>query len=563
MWSAGLVLSVSLLLLASFELTYRNRAYPGIKVAGNNVGGLGERQITDLLKQRSPGMQNLVLVWGVNRWETTPADLGISYDFDKTARLAISAGRDGNIFKGRYLDPVINFDEDKFRESLASISGQINLPAKEPEITKTGSPPMIMISKGENGRTLNTDLLKQRVVSVMQSMKNKDVGIPVIEVTPQLDDNQIGKLKTEAEKLLGKELSLKLESEGLSWTVGDEQIFTWMVLNSGSWDRIKIKTWVEELAKTIDRPAQDASFRWVNEDRVEEFKPAREGLRLETNRAVEDILFGLNNLADLGVNQRVELYADYVPPEVTNEDVNNLGIKERVGKGESWFTGSITNRIFNLKKAADMINGKLVAPGETFSFNNAVGEISSDTGYKQAYIIKEGKTILGDGGGVCQVSTTLFRAALDAGLPIATRTPHAYRVSYYEVNYQPGFDATVFQPAPDFQFINDTGAYVLIQAVYDEAKKYLAFEIYGTSDGRTAEISKARTWEVVSPPPDLYIDDPNLLVGKVVQTEHAARGAKVAFDWKVTRNGEILQERTFFSNYRPWQAVYLRGTKVQ
>jgi len=191
-----------------------------------------------------------------------------------------------------------------------------------------------------------------------------------------------------------------------------------------------------------------------------------------------------------------------------------------------------------------------------------VGEISAATGYKQAYIIKEGQTILGDGGGVCQTSSTLFRAVLAAGLPIEARTAHAYRVSYYEQNYQVGFDATVFQPTPDFKFTNDTPGYVLIQTEFDEAKKYLAFAFYGTNDGRKVEMSKVRMWDVTPPPPDLYIDDPNMPIGKVTQTEHRAAGAKVAFDWKVTRGEEVLQERTFYSNYRPWQAVYLRGTKT-
>jgi len=151
---------------------------------------------------------------------------------------------------------------------------------------------------------------------------------------------------------------------------------------------------------------------------------------------------------------------------------------------------------------------------------------------------------------------------LAAGLPIPERTAHAYRVHYYEEKYQVGFDATVFQPAPDFKFTNDTPAYILIQTEFDEKNKHLVFNLYGTSDGRKVEVSKSRIWDQVPPPPDLYQDDPTLPMGKIVQTEHAAWGAKVAFDWKVTRGDEVLQERTFYSNYRPWQAVYLRGTKT-
>jgi vancomycin resistance protein YoaR len=167
---------------------------------------------------------------------------------------------------------------------------------------------------------------------------------------------------------------------------------------------------------------------------------------------------------------------------------------------------------------------------------------------------------LGDGGGVCQVSTTLFRAVLNAGLPITERQPHAYRVSYYEQDIGPGFDATVFLPSPDLKFKNNTPSYLLIQTKVDQVNKKLTFDIYGTSDGRKVEISPVRIWDKQPPPPDLYQDDPTLPAGTIKQVEHKSWGAKVAFDYKIVRGEEVLSEKTFYSVYRPWQAVYLRGT---
>ncbi len=385
--------------------------------------------------------------------------------------------------------------------------------------------------------------------------------MPIVEIKPKLSENQAERARVMAEKIRGKKIQVNEEQGELKLEISDEQILSWIDLSSGGWKKSAIEDWVAQLAQTVDKPPQNATFRFLGTGKVEEFKPAKEGRVLKRATLATLMINSLNRLLGQSEPVVVDLEFTKSEPEVVNDEVNSLGIKELLGKGESWYSGSITNRIFNLKKAADAIGGFLVPPGETFSFNGAVGEVSSDTGYKQAYIIKEGKTILGDGGGVCQVSSTLFRAVLAAGLPIEARTAHAYRVHYYEEKYQPGFDATVFQPAPDFKFKNDTPAYVLIQTVYDEKAKYLSFEIYGTSDGRKAEMSKARIWEVTAPPPDLYQDDPNLPVGKVVQTEHAAWGAKVAFDWKVTRGEEVLQERTFYSNYKSWQAVYLRGTK--
>ena len=163
---------------------------------------------------------------------------------------------------------------------------------------------------------------------------------------------------------------------------------------------------------------------------------------------------------------------------------------------------------------------------------------------------------------MCQVSTTFFRAALAAGLPIVDRRAHAYRVAYYEqAGYKAGLDATVFAPSVDLRITNNTPNYILIQAKTDTQNLTLAIELYGTNDGRKSEIYNHTVSGVTSPPPDLYQDDPTLPVGVVMQVDFAAWGAKASFQYKVTRAGQTLEDTTFVSNYRPWQAVYLRGTK--
>ena len=150
---------------------------------------------------------------------------------------------------------------------------------------------------------------------------------------------------------------------------------------------------------------------------------------------------------------------------------------------------------------------------------------------------------------------------MDAGLPVTERKAHSYRVVYYEKgNFKPGLDATVYAPSTDFRFKNDTTAYILIQTKVEPSQAKLTYEIYGTSDGRVSAISNHRVWDQQPPPEPLYQDDPSLPAGSVKQVDFAAWGSKTAFDYTVTRNGETLTSRTFFSNFRPWQAVYLRGT---
>jgi vancomycin resistance protein YoaR len=248
-------------------------------------------------------------------------------------------------------------------------------------------------------------------------------------------------------------------------------------------------------------------------------------------------------------------------PAITTENVNSLGIRELISEGTSLFYHSIENRIFNLSLAASRLNGILIAPGEVFSFNKALGDISSFTGYKQAYVIENGRTVLGDGGGVCQVSTTLFRAALRAGLPITERHTHAYRVGYYEEDAGPGIDAAIYSPTVDLRFKNDTDGHILIQSYADSVNMRLTFQLYGTKDGREVVINEPVILSQSPAPEPIYQDDPTLPKGEIKQVDFAAAGANVYFTRNVKKDGKIIIADKFVSNYRPWQAVFMRGTK--
>jgi vancomycin resistance protein YoaR len=568
----GLVVTIPLLLVVGFELFYANKIYPGLKVGGIDLGGLNRSVAEEKLSEKAKMFQGFTLRWGVNEWTIKAMDVDLTYDSKQSVTEAMSLGREGNILRDikkkiilltnrENANPIWRWNQEKLGQAIASVAAQINIPAQEPEITKSNAN-TVMVTPGQNGQELDIETLESKMTKEANTWSLKKIDLPISEIKPQLSDAQVNRVKDKANTIIGKTLTLHDPDSGQKWEISDDQLLTWLNLQTGEFDKKRISDWITELATGVNRDPQNASFRYVSEGRVEEFKPAKDGWRINGDLTANLVASSIEKLDSENSNQTVDLAGTRTKPIIDTAEVNNLGIKELLGKGESWFKGSITNRIFNLKKAAGILNGILVPPGEMFSFNKAVGEVSASTGYKQAYVIKEGKTVLGDGGGVCQVSSTLFRAVLAVGLPIEERVAHAYRVSYYEVNYQPGFDATVFQPSPDFKFRNDTTGYLLIQTVYDEAKQYLAFEIYGTSDGRKVEISKSRIWESVAPPPDLYQDDPTLAAGKIVQTEHSAWGAKVAFDWKVTRGDEILQQKTFYSSYRPWQAVFLRGTKT-
>ncbi len=324
----------------------------------------------------------------------------------------------------------------------------------------------------------------------------------------------------------------------------------------------KLHEAISPLEKKINTEPVEALFSFEN-GRVIAFRPSSDGQKIDEEELRKQLSSRFTSIILPEKTQTVEIAIPVktVKPKISTDKANNLGIKELIGMGTSLFQHSIPNRIFNINLAASRINGILVAPGETFSFNDALGDISAFTGYKQAYVIQNGKTVLGDGGGVCQVSTTFFRALLNAGLPILERNAHAYRVGYYEQDSPPGLDATIYIPSVDLKFTNDTGNYILIQSSIDQSTQRLTFFLYGTSDGRKTEVSTPVITNQTPPPPPLYQDDPTRPKGSVEQTEFAAAGANVYFTRNVTRNGETIITDRFESNYRPWQAVYIRGTK--
>jgi len=325
------------------------------------------------------------------------------------------------------------------------------------------------------------------------------------------------------------------------------------------YDQNTLNELIQNLEDRYNKPAKDALFKFEN-NRVISFRKEEKGLKILSNNLITDLNKKVAEMKYNPTSKTIYLTDQIINPEITLADANKYGIEELIGEGKSDYTHSIPERIHNLTLAATKFNGVLIPKNKEISFNEIIGDISSLTGYKPAYIIKNGRTVLGDGGGVCQVSTTLFRAALNAGLEITERHAHAYRVGYYENDSKPGFDATVFSPSEDLRIKNDTSAYILIQTEIDNNNNLLIFYLYGKKDERKVEISPLLLYDVQPPPPPLYQDDPTLKKGVIKQIDFPAWGSKTSFDYRVYKQGKIVIEQNFFSLYRPWQAVFLKGT---
>ena len=561
----GLLLFLTFL---TYHLAYWDKIYPGIKVLGINLSNQTQTQaLTEISRYLDQKDFHQIEVQSDNQaWVISFDSIKFLPEIEMTIAKAYSLGRQEAFIKnlqtkwqawhqGINLPLNYTLDEDSLREQIATFSAEIYIPTVEPQIKVSGQ--TIVIEPGKPGQEVDQRALLLQIKQQLQNYQANPIILPIIQLNPQLTEEEVEGTKKRAESLLGK--SIKITVAGQVFNLDQEILISFLDFRNG-FDQVKIEEYLNNLSQSVNRPPENAAFRFEN-NRVLVFKPGQQGIEIDEKKALKDLNQILNQIEEAGEKELVLTFeVRETPPTVKTEDVNDLGIKELLGQGVSYFRGSITSRIHNIQLASSRLNGILIPPGETFSFNQTLGEVSQATGYKEAYIIKEGRTILGDGGGVCQVSTTFFRATLDAGLPIIERAPHAYRVYYYEQNSQVGVDATVWEPSPDLKIKNDTPAHILVQAYVNPSQYRLTFEFYGTSDGRKATISKSRIWDQTPPPPDLYQDDPTLPTGTTKQIDWSAWGAKVAFDWKVERGGEILQERTFYSSYRPWQAVFLRGT---
>ncbi len=562
----GVIILVPLSVFAVFNLYYSGKIFPGITVASMPVGGLSVNQAPELLSQKVVVPKTISLSSESQGFNLETKEISLAYDFSKSANNAFNLTRTGdiisdwvleidNLLHPKNLELVTQYDEEELKKFISVLSGQLSTPAQSPSISIKR--PSVTINKGTKGTEVNQDLLIEKIKQNLVFASDSQIQIPIDHIDSTINDDEAEALKERAENLLGKSLSLTFEFNNFEIT--DSQILSFLGPKGGL-DEGKIEENLKKISSQINREPQSPKFTF-DAGRVTEFQPALDGVEVDLNKLKTDVINQLDRLEKEDVkNIKISVPTFNTPPGVTTESVNNLGIRQLIGRGSSRFRGSIASRVHNIQLASSRLNGLLINPGETFSFNSALGDVSKFTGYQEAYVIREGKTILGDGGGVCQVSTTFFRAALNAGLPILERQAHAYRVGYYEQDSPPGLDATVYGPSPDLKIKNDTPAHILIQAKADTKSYSLVFELYGTSDGRVATTSKPVTTNVTPPGEDLYVDDPTLPAGTVKQTEHKANGARVTFTYRVERGGEEIYKKTFISNYRPWQAVYLRGT---
>ncbi len=241
-----------------------------------------------------------------------------------------------------------------------------------------------------------------------------------------------------------------------------------------------LKQSIIALAEKADRDPVNARLT-AQDAKIIVATPATDGFTVDTEKSAVLLESALRETT--GGRLTVALSSTTVPAALSSQTLSQFGITELIGTATTNFRGSPKNRVYNIQRAIQDFNGVVIEPGATFSFVDYLGEVDGEHGYLPELVIKNNKTEPEFGGGICQVSTTVFRAALQSGLKITERRNHAYPVQYYKPY---GMDATVYIPKPDLQFVNNTpGAILLIPEI---TGTLLTFSMYGTRDGRTVSI---------------------------------------------------------------------------
>lgn len=577
--AALILVSAFFLVLYSISNEYSHVFLPNTIISGINVGNTTPEDAISLLQASHPEPESFEVSLRVDdiTVASSSADLEYRIPVEQTVKSVFAAQNSSHAWlripelmsrsiksERHALHPQYNLE--KINTLVALLKQKVDIEGVEPHATleKNGVQASIEISPGSIGRMIVVDETIARVEQALihPSTDSAVVIAQVSSTSSQLTDEEVVAAKQRASAFVNARIALTNEETRME--VSDQDLVNLLAFPSG-YKETAIHDLLEEKSVSLYSEPVDAEF-LLSEDgkRVEKFAAHRDGVSVDVAVLHPQFLQYVQNIetATDSAQKNIEgtLPLKKVAPSVTLETTNSLGINERIGFGESWYAGSIPTRVHNVSLTSERINNTIVAPGEEFSFNKTLGDVSRATGFQPAYVIRSGKTELGDGGGVCQVSSTLFRALLDSGLSITRRLQHSYRVGYYEQNSEPGFDATVYSGNVDLRFINDTEHHVLVHTRLNEADRYLAVEIYGTSDGRTTEISDYRKWGMQAAPPPEYYPDSSLAPGQLKQIDWAVAGIRTTFLHTIKdKDGSVLSQKEYVSNYRPWSAKYLQG----
>ena len=586
-YGAFAVLSLAFLLVIlllgsvlGFEFYYADRVYPGVSIWGVDVGGLRPSDAAPALEE-GVVLDSLLVAFdgaGLQR----PArftDLGLRLDAQATLEQAYQFGRGLShvrdflthlelLVESQDLAPVFVYDEGVARTYLETLAEEIGVPATEASLRFDGVTPVVTASNP--GRRLDVTATLSTLSPAVRSMAPANVALVVEELPPTITNADTA--LAQAEAMLASPLTLILaqprEDDPGPWVIPPEQLAAMLTaVEDASAEGGTLRTIVDEgalrgylqwLAPYLVVEPVDARFHF--NDRTAQLEPissSQDGRALDIEATIATTVQELeagNHYVPLALQAIIPRYPDTAHAE-------EIGIVELVAEGDSYFIGSPSGRDHNIRLAATKYDGIVVPPGDTFSFNYFLGEVSAEEGYDESYVSTAEVLAIEVGGGICQVSTTVFRAAFWGGYPITERWPHTNRIGYYELRKAGvGMDATVYSPYVDLKFVNDREYPLLIETEVEEADHRLIFRFYSTGDGREVEKDGPDVTNETKPGPPIYQLDEEMEAGTVKTWQSAVDGVTAVVYRKVTdAEGDLLYQDSFVSRYDARRAAYYYG----
>jgi vancomycin resistance protein YoaR len=585
MVTAALLLLVgigSILGLLLGERAYAGRIYPHISVRGLDVGNADAAAAQRTLSQAHADFlqQPVELVYGDHVWRPTAAELGVSLEIDEALQRALLLGRaETRLESIRTIAAIwdqgvdvplrVNIDQQTMQRYLLSVAHEVEQPPQNADMHLRNAE--VVLTPEEAGTQVLIDATLADVTVALQSLEPQQVALRTRSLTPITRDSDIAPIAAELRGILEGPVVAYSNAAACAvpcrWEWSPEQVARWIMLRrdmreggptqlSLHVDQAALQRELVPVAEALHQEGDLPRVDWNSGSPVI-FRPGTPGSGL-------DAALALTRLEAAVMTQgprSFELPMTALPPPVIDTNLASLNITTMIGSGVSSFRNSQQYRITNIQAGARQLHGILVPPGETFSFNNNLGAVDSSNGFVQGAAIVNNRTQLEWGGGLCQVSTTMFRAAFWSGLPIAERHEHRFRIGWYEeLGEPPGLDAAIFTGVSDLRFVNDTGGWVLIQAYVDLSRQQMSIALYGNPSQRHVTMSHRVIERTPAPRRPLYLNDPTLPRGTFKQTDWARPGMHVQVYRTVQDNGQVMRQDTFDTVFEPWPNIYVRGT---
>ena len=491
----------------------------------------------------------VTFVFGGRSWQILPDELGVGVDWAASVAQARRAG-DGFGFLRGYrrlalrlfptsIDPTPHPYVSALDFEVGKLAAAIDHSEKDARLVRKGG--QIVTVPGQAGIALQQTAAAQVIARALAGFGRLPVSLPVQAVAPAVTVPDLVDAQRLARRALSAPVTLVLGTQRIP--LPPSQLAPMLLLAQGGGSKLGIggpaaDAYFVHLDQLLSHPARNATFAITATGGIR-VVPAQPGLAVDVAQTVATVL----QAAERSLSRVAKVTVSESQPSRTTAAARAMGITGTVSSYETIY-GGVPNRIHNVQLVAKLVNGKLIAPGATFSFNQATGARTAAEGFLEAPVIINGEVQTGLGGGVCQVSTTVFNAAFEAGLPITDRTNHALYISHYPL----GRDATVDYPDVDLKFVNDTPHWLLLRTIVGPDS--LIVRLYGTPQHRRI-VTYTAPLKLVHEPPIKRTIDRSLAPGQVVVTNYG----EAAYSTSVRRivyapNGTLMSDVTWYSNYR-------------